>query len=82
MQQSEIKKELEEIRQHPDYELAEMALLLEHEGVGSEDAQTITTLLARYPTSYHKTMVEKELGLSTEPSGVQISEALTMGVSY
>ncbi len=38
VQITEVNKELEEIRQHPEFELAEMALLLEHEGVTHKDA--------------------------------------------
>ncbi|HUY75326.1 MAG TPA: VIT1/CCC1 transporter family protein [Ktedonobacterales bacterium] len=82
VQQTEVNKELEEMRRQPEYELEEMARLLQHEGVASEDAHSIATTLARYPTAYHKTMVEKELGLSIDPSTVKLPEALTMGVSY
>jgi predicted membrane protein (TIGR00267 family) len=62
-----------------------MAKLFEYEGVSPEDAARIADTLARYPRSYHKTMVEKELGLPLAPRTVQIPEALkalTMGVSY
>jgi vacuolar iron transporter family protein len=82
VQQTEVHKELEEIRRNPAYELREMAALLEHEGISAGDAARIADTLARYPQSYHKTMVEKELGLQMEPRTVQIPEALTMGVSY
>jgi len=82
VQRTEVDKELGEIRSNPVYELQEMAQLLEHEGVGAEDAARIADTLARYPRAYHKTMVEKELGLPMDPRTVQIPEALTMGVSY
>ena len=82
VQQTEVNKELEEIRSAPEYERHEMAQLLEHEGIGAEDAARIANTLVRYPQSYHKTMVEKELGLQMDPQTVQIPEALTMAVSY
>jgi VIT1/CCC1 family predicted Fe2+/Mn2+ transporter len=82
VQRTEVQKELEEIRRRPEEELREMALLLEHEGVGAPDAARIAETLARYPLAYHKTMVEKELGLPMDPRTVQVPEALTMGVSY
>jgi vacuolar iron transporter family protein len=82
VQQTEVQNELEEIRRQPAYELQEMAGLLEHEGISPEDAARIAATLARYPQSYHTTMVEKELGLPLEPRTVQLPEALTMGVSY
>jgi len=82
VQQTEIAKELEEMRQHPEDEQHEMAALLEHEGVAADDATRIVVLLTRYPEAYRKTMVEKELGLQLETGAVKIPEALTMGVSY
>jgi VIT1/CCC1 family predicted Fe2+/Mn2+ transporter len=82
VQLTEVRKELEEMRQDPAFELREMAALLEHEGVGSDDAAQIAALLARYPQSYARTMVEKELGLQLETNTVRVPEALTMGVSY
>jgi VIT1/CCC1 family predicted Fe2+/Mn2+ transporter len=82
VQLTEVNKELDEIRRDPEYELHEMALLLEHEGISPVDARQIADTLARYPEAYHKTMVEKELGLQMDISTVQIPEALTMGVSY
>ena len=82
VQRSEVLKELEEIRTEPDYERREMAILFEHEGVGKEDAGLIANALARYPRAFHKTMVEKELGLQVDPQTVRIPEALTMGISY
>jgi VIT1/CCC1 family predicted Fe2+/Mn2+ transporter len=82
VQQTEIEKEREEMRRNPAFELREIALLLEHEGVSDADAERIATLLARYPQAYTRTMVEQELGLQLETSTVKIPEALTMGVSY
>lgn len=82
VQQTEINKELAEIRDEPRYELREMALLLQHEGVAPDDAAHIAQTLARYPAAYQATMVEKELGLQMGVSAVKVPEALTMGVSY
>ncbi len=79
---TEVRKELDEIRTNPGYELKEMVLLLEHEGIAEEDASNIAQTLWRYPTSFQKTMVEKELGLQMDVDTVKIDEALTMGVSY
>jgi vacuolar iron transporter family protein len=79
---TEVAKELQEIRDNPEFELGEMAHLLRHEGVGAEDATIIADLLAKYPNAYHKTMVEKELGLQVDPDTVRVNESLTMGVSY
>ncbi|HEX6543665.1 MAG TPA: VIT1/CCC1 transporter family protein [Ktedonobacterales bacterium] len=82
VQRTEVIKELREIRDNPAFELDEMARLLKHEGVSAEDAQTMADLLAKYPNAYHKTMVEKELGLQIDPDTVRVPQAVTMGVSY
>jgi vacuolar iron transporter family protein len=82
VQRSEIQKEREEIERDPEFELAEMRALLENEGLSAEDAAQVTTTYARYPDAYHKTMVEKELGLQIDPQTVKTPEALTMGASY
>jgi VIT1/CCC1 family predicted Fe2+/Mn2+ transporter len=82
VQQTEIAKELVEIRTRPGHERREMELLFQNEGVALKDARNMTSLLAQYPKAFHKTMVEKELGLQTEPDTVRIPEAATMGISY
>lgn len=82
VQQTEVAKELEEIRRQPAAEQRELATLLAHEGIDAGDAARIVAVLVRYPEAYHKTMVEKELGLQLEPGTVKVPEALTMGGSY
>jgi VIT1/CCC1 family predicted Fe2+/Mn2+ transporter len=82
VQRSEIEKERQEIDRDPEFEKAEMRALLENEGMSSEDAAQVTETFARYPDSYHKTMVEKELGLQVDPQTVKTPEALTMSASY
>ena len=82
VQQTEVNKELDELRDSPEFEQTEMVKLLQNEGIEGDDAARIVDILVKYPDSYHKTMVEKELGLSIETSTVKIPEALTMGVSY
>ena len=82
VQQTEVQKELSELRENPDFEEREMVRLFEHEEIEAADAAKLTDILVRYPDAYHKTMVEKELGLQIETSAVKIPEALTMGVSY
>src|SRR5215472_4394519 len=82
VQRSEIEKERQEIERDPEFEKAEMRALLENEGMSAEDAAQVTETFARYPDSYHKTMVEKELGLQMDPQTVKTPEALTMSASY
>jgi VIT1/CCC1 family predicted Fe2+/Mn2+ transporter len=82
VQRSEIEKERQEIERDPEFEKAEMRALLENEGMSAEDAAQVTETFARYPDSYHKTMVEKELGLQVDPQTIKTPEALTMSASY
>lgn len=82
VQQAEVANELEEIRANPEYEFQEMIVILESEGVSSEDAEVIAQRLSRNPESYAKTMVEKELGLNMETDTVRVADGATMGVSY
>ncbi len=82
VQQREVRKEMAEMEAQPAHELEEMALLLQNEGVGEDDARHIAATLARYPHSYAKTMVEKELGIPFDAGTVKVPEALTMGASY
>jgi VIT1/CCC1 family predicted Fe2+/Mn2+ transporter len=65
----EVAKELGEMRNAPEFELAEMTHLLMAEGVDPGDAHLVATTLARYPEAYAKTMVEKELGILYVPDG-------------
>lgn len=80
--QTEITKELAELQSSPDFEQREMVQLLVNERIEEADAQRIVAILVKYPESYHKTMVEKELGLQIDTETVKIPEALTIGISY
>lgn len=82
VQQTEVEKELLEMRRAPKFEQREMALLFEHEGVTHDDAVLLADTLVKHPHAYAKTMVEKELGIPLEPQTVKTAEALTIGVSY
>jgi VIT1/CCC1 family predicted Fe2+/Mn2+ transporter len=82
VQRTEVRREAAEIRAEPAEEQQELARLFAHEGVAAADAETIAATLARYPASFVKTMVEKELGIPAAPETTPVTEALTMGASY
>jgi VIT1/CCC1 family predicted Fe2+/Mn2+ transporter len=83
VQQTEVQKELDEMRNAPEYELQELVQIYEQDGVSPEDAQVIVSTLARYPRAYQQDMVSKELGINTlEPETVRLSASLTIGLSY
>ena len=83
VQQTEVRKELAEMRAAPKYEFDELVHIYEQEGMSTEDAKLLVATLARYPGVYEKAMVAQELGIPTlEPETAKISAAMTIGVSY
>jgi VIT1/CCC1 family predicted Fe2+/Mn2+ transporter len=83
VQQTEVRRELQEMATNPAFELDEMARLYQHDGVAAEDARLLAATLARYPAAYQKAMVATELGINTlEPDTVKLPAALTIGLSY
>lgn len=83
VQQTEVRKELKEMRDAPRYEFDELVQIYEHNGMSAEDARLLVATLAKYPDAYAKAMVDEELGIPTlEPQTAKISGAVTIGVSY
>ncbi len=82
VQQAEVADELGRMQRDPAYELQELIVILESEGVQPADAQVIATRLHANPRAFQKTMVEKELGLDVAPDTVRIADGLIMGGSY
>src|SRR5689334_18202691 len=66
---AEMRDEGEEIDQHPEREVAELALVLEHEGLEREPAERVAHALATNPNVFLRTKVQKELGLSPDVGG-------------
>ena len=83
VQKSEVKREIDEMANAPEYEKRELAQIYQLDGMSPEDAHLVVETLARYPKAYQTAMVGKELGIATlEPETIQIPEALTIAVSY
>jgi vacuolar iron transporter family protein len=81
--QTEVRKELDEMENAPEFEMRELIEIYEQDGMTPEDASTVVKTLARYPHAYQTAMVAKELGIPTlEIETVKIPEAVTMGMSY
>ncbi|QEC46197.1 hypothetical protein FSW04_00505 [Baekduia soli] len=79
---AEIRDEGAEIAEHPEREVAELALVLEHEGLDRAAAERVALGLAANPTVFLRTKVQKELGLSPDAGGAALGDALTVGLSY
>jgi len=75
--------EREEVAERPGEAEAEVAFMLEEDGLPRDRAAGIANTLAQHPDVLLKTMVEKELGLTAEHSeGSPMQGAMVMGVSF
>jgi len=79
---AEMRDEGSEIEEHPEREVAELALVLEHEGLEREPAERVAQALATNPNVFLRTKVQKELGLSPDVGGAARGDALVVGLSY
>lgn len=80
--EAEIREEGREIDEFPEREAAELAVVLEHEGLPREQAETVARGLAANPNVFLRTKVEKELGLSADAGGAALGDALVVGLTY
>jgi VIT1/CCC1 family predicted Fe2+/Mn2+ transporter len=72
-----------EVAERPGEAEAEMAFMLEEDGLPREHATAVAAILADHPTVLLKTMVEKELGLTGEHAeGSPAQGAVVMGVAF
>jgi VIT1/CCC1 family predicted Fe2+/Mn2+ transporter len=79
---AQIDNEREEVRDRPQEAEAEVAYMLEQEGLSEAAAKRVAAELAGQPDVLLKTMVEKELGLVIEEGHGALQGALIMGVSF
>jgi vacuolar iron transporter family protein len=79
---AEIRDEGAEVREHPEREMAELALMLEREGLPRESAERVAHGLAADPNVFLRTKIQKELGLSPDVGGAALGDALVVGGSY
>lgn len=80
---AQITGEREEVIERPGEAEAEMAYMLEEDGLPRGAASTMAATLAAHPDVLLKTMVEKELGLTGEHAeGSPFQGAMVMGASF
>ena len=79
---AEIDEERLEIVEHPEREQAELALILEREGLPRSSAEQVARGLAAHPDVFLRTKVEKELGIPVDAGGAAMGDALVVGASY
>lgn len=81
--EAQIAGEREEVHERPGEAEAEMAYMLEEDGLPRETASGVAHTIAGHPEVLLKTMVEKELGLTGEHAeGSPLQGAWVMGLSF
>jgi predicted membrane protein (TIGR00267 family) len=79
---TEIASEGREIDEFPERETAELAVVLEREGLSRERAETVARGLASNSNVFLRTKVQKELGLSPDAGGAALGDAVVVGATY
>jgi VIT1/CCC1 family predicted Fe2+/Mn2+ transporter len=79
---AQIENERQEVRDRPAEAEAEVAYMLQSEGLSEAAARRVAAELAREPTVLLKTMVEKELGLVIEEGRGALQGAIVMGGAF
>ncbi len=77
-----IADELAEMEDHPEVERLELQYLLEEEGIPTDDAHTVSKIMARHPRSHVRMTVEKELGLAFGEHRTAIGDGLVVGAMF
>jgi VIT1/CCC1 family predicted Fe2+/Mn2+ transporter len=79
---AEIADERREIDGEPAREIAELALVLEDEGLPRAASEQVAQGLAANSAVFLRTKVQKELGLSPDVGGAALGDALVVGLTY
>ena len=79
---AQIEREREEVRERPGESEAEVAYLLEQEGLSEAASRRVAAELAREPNVLLKTMVEKELGITVEAGPGALQGALVLAGTF
>jgi len=81
--EAQIVDERNEVHERPGEAEAEIAYMLEEDGLPHDRAVAVARIMAEHPDALLKTMVEKELGLAVEPEeGSPLQGALVMGGAF
>jgi predicted membrane protein (TIGR00267 family) len=82
VQRSEVDREARELEEKPEEELAELVVIFQREGRTYEEANALANEIAQDKDLWLKTLVEKELGITTEDITNPVKDALVMGTSF
>ena len=82
VQRAEIWKEAQELDANPAEEFAELVVLFQREGMTYHEARQMADEISQDRDLWLKTLVEKELGISTEETTNPVKDALVMGLAF
>jgi VIT1/CCC1 family predicted Fe2+/Mn2+ transporter/rubrerythrin len=82
VQRAEIAREAAELEANPAEELAELMVIFQREGKSYEEARHLADEIAQDKDLWLRTLVEKELGISSEDTTNPVKDAFTMGISF
>ena len=79
---AEIAREAQELEENPAEELAELVVIFQREGKTYQEARLLADEISQDKELWLKTLIEKELGISSEETTNPIKDALVMGISF
>jgi len=82
IQKHEVAEEKEEVDDRREEAIAEVAYMLETDGLSAESARRVAEEIGTSPSALLKTMVEKEHGISTEIGAPPLQGAIVMGLAF
>ena len=82
IERAEIERESRELDTNPAEELAELVVLYQREGMTFQEARQMADEISQDRDLWLKTLVEKELGISTEETASPVKDALVMGLAF
>ena len=82
VQRAEIEREARELEENPAEELAELVVLFQREGMTYHEARQMADEISQDRELWLRTLVEKELGISTEDTTSPVKDAMVMGAAF
>jgi VIT1/CCC1 family predicted Fe2+/Mn2+ transporter/rubrerythrin len=82
VQRAEIAREAQELEDNPAEELAELVVIFQREGKTYQEARLLADEISQDKELWLNTLIEKELGISSEETGNPVKDALAMGASF
>ncbi len=82
VQRAEIEREARELEENPAEELAELVVLFQREGMTYHEARQMADEISQDRDLWLRTLVEKELGISTEDTTSPVKDAMVMGAAF